>query len=175
MGRYYTVVVVWLCYRNVLCSLDMENALWRWVFGEFTAFTAVCIYTWHFLSPSSRSLESLCSLGQIPLPYCSSQSSLHKEECNTIPALSIPQMIIFAAVANVPTAWLSVGRANWMWQFPQLPLPSLDGVDVPWHLPCWVKVVPFVRLRVASSCALELKRIFARKVYVAQLEFKIKV
>ena len=113
--------------------------------------------------------------GQISLPSCSSQGSPHEEECKTIPALSVPQTIVFAAVANVPTVGLSAGRANRARQ-PSRPLrPGLDGVDVPWHLPRRVEVVPLFGLRVASSRALELKRIFARKAYVAQLEFKIKV
>ena len=157
------------------CSLDTVNTLWRWVL-ESLVHLQRCVFTHDASSALYLTVWNLSApWGQIPLPSCSSQGSLHKEECNTIPALSNPQMIFFAAVANVPTVWLSVGRANRVRQSPQLLLPSSDGVDVPWHLPRWVKVMPFSGLRVASSCALELKRIFARKAYVARPEFKIKV
>lgn len=130
----------WLYCRNMSCSLDAVNTPWGWVVESLDASSTLYLKVWNLFAP----------WGQIPLPPCSSQGWLHKEECNTTPALCTPQMNFLAAVSHVPTVWLSVGKANPVLQSPQLPLPSSDGVDVPWHLPRGVKVTPVFGLRVVS-------------------------
>lgn len=75
----------WLYCRNVSCSLDAVNTPWRWVLESLDASSALYLKVWNLSAP----------WGQIPLPSFCSQGWLHKEECNTTPALCTPLNELF--------------------------------------------------------------------------------